>query len=34
MNQVQVDKILKWGFMFSILWLAGLGSLIAFASGL
>ena len=32
--QVRVSKILSRGFVFSIVWLAGLGSLIAFISGL
>lgn len=34
MNQDQIDRILKWGILFSILWLAGLGSLFAITSGL
>jgi hypothetical protein len=32
--QVKVSKILSRGFVFSIVWLAGIGSLIAFISGL
>ena len=34
MNQDQIDRILKWGIIFSVLWLAGLGSLFAIISGL
>jgi hypothetical protein len=32
--QVKVSKILSLGFVFSIVWLAGIGSFIAFISGL
>lgn len=32
--QVKVSKILSRGFVFSIVWLGGIGSLIAFISGL
>lgn len=32
--QIKVSKILSRGFIFSIVWLAGIGSLIAFISGL
>ncbi len=32
--QVKVSRILSRGFIFSIVWLAGLGSLIALISGL
>ena len=32
--QIKVSKILSRGFVFSIVWLGGIGSLIAFASGL
>ncbi len=32
--QIKVSKILSRGFVFSIVWLAGLGSLISFISGL
>lgn len=32
--QIKVSKILSRGFVFSIVWLAGLGSFIAFVSGL
>lgn len=31
--QIKVSKILSRGFTFSIVWLAGIGSLIAFVSG-
>lgn len=34
MDQVHIDRMLKWGIVFSILWLAGLGSIFAFMSGL
>ena len=34
MDQIQIDKILKWGIVFSIIWLAGLGSLFAILLGL
>ena len=33
-EQIKVSKILSRGFIFSIVWLAGLGSLIAFVSGI
>ncbi len=33
MNQEQIDRMLKWGIVFSILWLAGLGSLFAIIAG-
>jgi hypothetical protein len=33
MNQDQIDKMLKWGIIFSVIWLAGLGSLAAFIVG-
>jgi hypothetical protein len=32
--QIKVSKILSRGFVFSIVWLGGVGSLIAFISGL
>jgi hypothetical protein len=32
--QIKVSKILSRGFVFSIVWLAGIGSLVAFISGL
>lgn len=32
--QIRVSKILSRGFVFSIVWLGGIGSLIAFISGL
>ena len=32
--QIKVSKILSRGFVFSIVWLGGIGSLIAFISGL
>jgi len=32
--QIRVSKILSRGFIFSIVWLGGIGSLIAFISGL
>ncbi len=34
MNQDQIDKTLKWGIVFSIVWLTGLGSLFAIVLGL
>ena len=34
MNQDQIDKTLKWGIVFSIVWLMGLGSLLAILLGL
>jgi len=34
MNQDQIDKTLKWGIVFSIVWLMGLGSLSAIVLGL
>ena len=34
MEQNQVDQSLKWGIIFSILWLAGIGSLYALIQGL
>lgn len=34
MNQSQLDSILKWGIIFSIFWLAGVGSLVAVILGL
>jgi hypothetical protein len=33
-EQAKVDSILKWGIVFSIVWLAGIGSLIAFRNGM
>ena len=33
MNQDQIDKMLKWGIIFSVIWLAGLGSLASFIVG-
>lgn len=33
MNQGQIDKMLKWGIIFSVIWLAGLGSLASFIIG-
>ena len=32
--QVRVDSLLRWGIVFSLVWLAGLGSLIAFVLGM
>ncbi len=32
--QIKVSRILSLGFVFSIVWLAGVGSLVAFVSGL
>lgn len=32
--QIKVSKLLSRGFIFSIVWLAGFGSLVAFISGL
>ncbi len=32
--QIKVSKLLSRGFVFSIVWLGGIGSLIAFISGL
>ena len=32
--QIKVSKLLSRGFIFSIVWLAGIGSLIAFVSGI
>lgn len=32
--QIKVSKLLSRGFIFSIVWLVGIGSLIAFISGL
>jgi hypothetical protein len=34
MKQSQVDQSLKWGIIFSIIWLAGIGSFIALIKGL
>jgi hypothetical protein len=34
LSQEQVDRTLRWGIIFSILWLMGIGSLIAVISGL
>ena len=33
MKQDQIDKMLKWGIIFSVIWLDGLGSLAAFIIG-
>ena len=33
-KQNKVNILLKWGIVFSILWLAGIGSLIAFVSAM
>lgn len=33
-EQKSINSLLKWGIVFSIVWLAGLGSLIAFRNGL
>ncbi len=33
MKQDQIDKTLKWGIVFSVVWLDGLGSLAAFIIG-
>lgn len=33
-TQEKVDSMLKWGIVFSILWCAGVGSLIAFIYGI
>lgn len=33
MDQEQIDRKLRWGFFFSIMWLAGLGSLVAVING-
>jgi len=32
-NQGKIDSMLKWGIVFSIIWLAGIGSLISFIIG-
>jgi hypothetical protein len=32
--QNRVNSLLKWGIVFSIIWLAGIGSIIAFISGI
>lgn len=32
-TQDKVDSMLKWGIIFSIIWLAGIGSLISFIIG-
>jgi hypothetical protein len=34
MTQDQIDRSLKWGIVFSIFWLVGLGSLYALVQGL
>lgn len=34
MNQSQLDNTLKWGIIFSLFWLAGVGSLVAVILGL
>ena len=34
MNQSQLDRMLKWGIVFSLFWLAGVGSLVAVVLGL
>ena len=34
MNQSQLDSMLKWGIIFSLFWLAGVGSLVAVVLGL
>jgi hypothetical protein len=34
MDQNQIDQSLKWGIIFSIIWLAGIGSVIALIKGL
>jgi hypothetical protein len=33
-RQVQVDRIVRWGLVFAIFWLAGIGSIIALVSGI
>lgn len=33
MDQNEIDRTLKWGFFFSIMWLAGIGALIAVING-
>jgi hypothetical protein len=33
MDQVHVDRILRWGIIFSLLWLVGLGSALAVFNG-
>jgi hypothetical protein len=33
MNQTQIDNMLKWGIVFSVIWIGGLGSLIALILG-
>jgi hypothetical protein len=33
MTQRQVDRMLKWGIVFSLLWLAGIGSIVALLLG-
>ncbi len=32
-SQREIDSMLKWGIVFSLLWLAGVGSLIAIRAG-
>lgn len=32
--QDKIDRLLKWGILFSVFWLAGFGSLIAFVNGM
>jgi hypothetical protein len=33
-DQREVDSILRWGIVFSVLWLGGIGSLVAVRAGL
>jgi hypothetical protein len=33
MNQDEIDRALKWGFFFSIMWLGGVGSFFAVRAG-
>ena len=33
MTQASLDRLLRWGIVFSIVWLAGAGSLIALLAG-
>lgn len=33
LEQEKIDSLLKWGIVFSIIWLAGFGSLISFRNG-
>ena len=33
-RQAKVDRIVRWGLVFAIFWLAGIGSIIALVSGI